>query len=124
MDLLITYFNFSDLLNKIIPFITEAKLLKDNNNKQDIEQYMNIDKEKIKILKNINLAIIGFNDVGNELLNLFLRINIYLNLSIFDKNKNENYSEINKLQEIYNFTINIYNNLVDNVSEKDFVKIQ
>ena len=46
MDLLITYFNFSDLLNKIIPFFTEAKLLKDNNIKQDIEQYMNIDKKK------------------------------------------------------------------------------
>ena len=71
MDLLITYFNFSDLLNKIIPFITEAKLLNDNNIKQDIEQYMNIDKEKIKTLKNINLTIIGFIDVGNELLNLF-----------------------------------------------------
>ena len=102
MDLLITYFNFSDLLNKIIPFITEAKLLNDNNIKQDIEQYMNIDKEKIKTLKNINLAIIGFIDVGNELLNLFLRINICLNLSIIDKNKNENYSEINNLQVIYN----------------------
>ena len=124
MDLLITYFNFSDLLNKIIPFITEAKLLKDNNNKQEIEQYMNIDKEKIKILKNINLAIIGFNDVGNELLNLFLRINAYKNLSILDTDKNENFSEINKLKETYDFKINIDNNLVDNVSEKDFVKIQ
>ena len=87
MDLLITYFNFSDLLNKIIPFIKEDKLLKDNNIKQDIEQYMNIDKKKIKILKNINLVIIGFNDVGNELLNLILRINICLNLSIIDKKK-------------------------------------
>ena len=116
------YFNFSDWLNNNIPFLTDAKLLKENNIKQDIEQYMNLDKEKIKILKNANITIIGFNDVGYELLNLFLRINICRNLSIVDKNKNENYSEIIKLKEIYNFKINADNNLVDNLSEKDWWK--
>ena len=116
------YFNFSDWLNNNIPFVTEANLLKDNYIKQDIEQYMNIDKENIKILKNTNIAIIGFNDVGNELLNLFLRINVHKNLSILDKDKNENFSGINKLKEAYDFKINIDNNLVDEVSEKDWWK--
>ena len=36
------YFNFSDWINNHIPFITNDKLLKENNIKQDIEQYMNL----------------------------------------------------------------------------------
>ena len=49
------YFNFSDWINNHIPFITNDKLLKENNIKQDIEQYMNLNKEKIKLLKKIRL---------------------------------------------------------------------
>ena len=116
------YFNFSDWINNNIPFSIDIKLLKDNNLKQDIEQYMNLDKEKIKTLKNTNITIIGFNDVGYELLNLFLRINICKNISIVDGNKKENYSEINKLKEIYDFKINIDNNIMNDISEKDWWK--
>ena len=116
------YFNFSDWLNNNISFDTDVKLLKDNNIKQDVEQYMNLDKEKIKILKNANITIIGFNNVGFELLNLFLQINLSRNLSIVDKNKIENYNEINKLKEIYDFKINIDNNLMNDLTEKDWWK--
>ena len=116
------YFNFSDWINNHIPFITNDKLLKENNIKQDIEQYMNLNKEKIKLLKNANIVIIGFNDIGYELLNLFSRINIYKNIIIVDIKKDENYYEINKLKEVYEFKIVIDNNLMSDISEKDWWK--
>lgn len=116
------YFNFFEFMNDEISLIDTEQLLKDSNIKQDIEQYMTCDKEKITILKNINIVIIGFNDIGFEILNLFMNLNLFKNITILDINKGGNYIKICRLKEIYDFKIFVENNIVNDLSDKAWWK--
>ena len=112
------YFNFLEFINNNSSFLDNEKLLNDINIKFDFEQFMICDKEKIKILKQTNIAIVGCNDISLELLNLFIRLNLVTNITILDKVKNEIYYKICKLKDIYDFKIIVTNNILDNLSDQ------
>ena len=114
------YFNFFELLNDNISFFGKNILLNDIKIKEDIEQYMMDDKEKLELLKTINIVLIGFNNIGFEILNLFTRLNLSKNITILDINKNDNYNEIIKLKEIYNFKIIVEDNLNNDISKREW----
>ena len=116
------YFNLMELMNNKIPFIGNEQILNDIGAKQNLEQFMIYNKEKLKLLNNSKIVIIGFNDVGFELLNLFISLNLGKNLTILDKNKNQNYSNICKLKSLNNFQIITESTLENDISEKEWWK--
>ena len=116
------YFNFSEIMNEDISLIDNELLLKDSNIKKDLELYMTSNKEKIAMLKNINLVIIGFNDIGFEILNLFVNLNLFQNVMIIDQNKGQNYAKILELKDNYDFKIFVDNNIINDLLDKDWWK--
>lgn len=116
------YFNLLEMTNCDISLLENEQILKDTNIKLNIEQYMTFDKEKLQLLKNTNFVIVGFNDVGFELLNTFINLNLMANLTIVDKAKSDNYGKITKLKEGKDFKVAIYNNIIESISSQEWWK--
>ena len=114
----LVYFNFFEFLSNYSSYLDNEIFLKDINNKLDFEQYINCDKEKIKLLKSTNIAIIGFNEISFEILNLFIKLNLIANITILDHVKSDIYYKMFKLKDIYDFKIIVVKSIIDNLEEQ------
>ena len=138
------YFNFLELiddnnineyLNDII--INNNIINKENNNndrisneeKNSIESFILFGKKRIDKLKELNILIIGLNDVGYEILKIFIMLGLIgtdKNIIILDDNKFEIEEKINDLKNHDKYrNINIIEeniNINMNISEKEWWK--
>ena len=136
------YFNFLELINDD----NENDLSEDSNNiintnnnkkedilneeeKRNIETFMLFGKEKINELKKINILIIGLNDVGYEILRIFIMLDLLGpngNITILENNKGEIDEKVNDLKNHdKNYNINIISESINinmNLSEKEWWK--
>ena len=131
------FFNFLELIEEdnidVIKNENEIKSEIKNDNKiieeekGNIESFILFGKNKLDELKNINILIIGLNDVGYEILKIFIMLDLLGpkgNIIILDDNK----SEIEeKIQDLKNhdkyYNINIVKdsiNIKSNLSEKEW----
>ena len=141
------YFNTLDLINDDDDNDNEIIIDKKSNNNNKIingENKQNIDntklfgKEIINELKNINILIIGLNDIGYEILKMFLMLGLLNNngngngkgdITVLNDNEDEVDEvdeKINDLKNRDNFNnINLVNENIDinmNITEKDWWK--
>ena len=136
------YFNFLELIDDNLENSINDNniIITDNNKNQDkiinegeknnMESFTLFGKKTIEELKNINILIIGLNDVGYEILKIFIMLDLLAskgnNIYIIDDNKEEIDEKINDLKNhdrYYNVNIikeNINTNM--NISEKDWWK--
>ena len=125
------YFNFlelieDDIMNENISEIKENEKEKLQKEKLNI---MYFSKNIINELKNINILIIGLNDVGYEILRIFIMLNLLEqkgNINILDDNKaevDEKLKELKSLDKNYNISIIPENiNINMKLSEKEWWK--
>ena len=138
------YFNFLDLINEdmineddynnndnqnIINTDSKNNKILNEEEKRNIETYMLFGKEKIKELKNTNILIIGLNDIGYEILKIFIMLDLLDNkgnIIILESNKEEIDEKINDLKNHYKYReIKIIQeniNINMNISEKEWWK--
>ena len=136
------YFNFLELIDENIEYIINDNNIinTDSNKNQDkiineeeknnMESFTLFGKKTINELKNINILIIGLNDVGYEILKIFIMLDLLgskeNNIFIIDDNKEEIDEKINDLKnhdKYYNINIikeNLNTNM--NISEKEWWK--
>ena len=142
------YFNFLDLIdddddinsNEIIVNKKDNENIintnKNNTNsvlneeeKEIIENYVLYGKEKINELKNINIIIIGLNDIGYEILKIFIMLDLLGNddnIIIVDDNKDKIDEKINDLKNHEKYdNINVIHESINidmNITEKEWWK--
>ena len=123
------YFSFLDLINDDIIEMENKNFILDDEFKKNIESYILFGKEKINELKNINILIIGLNDVGYEILRIFIMLGLLAsnnNIIILDDNNyeiNEKLNDLKNNDKTDNF--NIIQEKIDlncNLSEKEWWK--
>ena len=90
--------------------------------KRNIEIYFSPSEEKAKLLKKAKIVIIGFNDVSYEILQFFMKLNLSDNIVIIGLDNNENYYKIMNLMGKYDFNVIVDNNIINDISKKDFWK--
>ena len=114
------YFNFLELLDNDISFIDRNQIK--SYEKRNVEIYFTPQEEKIKLLKQTKIVIIGFNDVAFEILHFFMKLNLSENIVIVDLDNNENYVKIMNLMGEYEFNVIVDGNIINGISKKDFWK--
>ena len=123
------YFNFLDLINEdMLNYDFNIKELNIEFNR-NIEPLLLFGKEKINEIKNTNILIIGLNDIGYEILRIFIMLDLLTsnnNIIILEENAYEIDEKINALkQNDKNYNIKIINdkiNINENLSEKEWWK--
>ena len=123
------YFNFLDLINEdMLNYDFNIKELNVEFNR-NIEPLLLFGKEKINEIKNTNILIIGLNDIGYEILRIFIMLDLLTsnnNIIILEENAYEIDEKINSLkQNDKNYNIKIINdkiNINENLSEKEWWK--
>lgn len=131
-----TYFNFLEMIKEENLHVGLKNKFIDDDYKRNIESYTLFSQEKVNEIKNCNILIIGFNDIGYEILKIFIMLGLLTdnknnenNIIILDNNKNKGYAK-HKLNELKyndkNDEINIiYDTINDNnsnISEKNWWK--
>ena len=123
------YFNFLNLINEDnLNINIQNKELDDELNK-NLVLFLLFGKEKINQIKNTNILIIGLNDIGYEIVRIFIMLDLFTpnnNIIILEDNKNQIDEKMNDL-EINGKNNNIkiiseHININDNLSEKDWWK--
>ena len=112
-----TYFNFFDLIDDDNLKQNYENLILDDEQKINIESYLFLGNQKIKTMKNIKILIIGLNDVGCEILRIFLMLNFPIdknNITILENNKNKIDEKINEIKNCDKYSnIKIINDKID-----------
>ena len=129
------YFNFLELINddsinenninhneNIINTEDHKDNLLNNEEKNKLESFMLFGKKKIDELKKINILIIGLNDVGYEILKIFIMLDLLgpngkiiilednkaeIEEKISDLKNHDRYYNINIIQETININMNL-----------------
>ena len=114
------YFNFLELFDNDISFIDSNRIKE--SEKRNIEIYFSPNEDKIKLLKKAKIVIVGFNDVSFEILQFFMKLNLSDNIVIIGLDNNENYYKIMSLMGKYDFNVIVDNNIINDISKKDFWK--
>lgn len=124
-----TYFNFLDLIDNEALEENQNNMILDDEFKRNVEPYTLIGKEKINQLKCSNILIIGFNDVGYEILRILIMLEILTknnNVTILEDNQDEIIEKVDDLtKNDKNYNINIISEKIDlngNLSEKEWWK--
>ena len=107
------YFNFLELIDDDMTNENISEIKDDDKEKLQKEKINIIyfGKKIINELKNINILIIGLNDVGYEILRIFIMLNLLEqkgNINILDDNKaevDEKLKELKSLDKNYNISI-------------------
>jgi len=125
------YFNFLELIEDDI-MNENISEIKENDKEKLQKEKLNImyfSKNIMNELKNINILIIGLNDVGYEILRIFIMLNLLEqkgNINILDDNKaevDEKLKELKSLDKNYNISIIPENiNINMKLSEKEWWK--
>ena len=137
-----TYYHFVDLIKEENLQVDVKNTSIDDEYKRNIESYTLFSKEKIDEIKNNNILIVGFNDIGYEILKIFIMLGLLTDkendeniiILILDNNKDKDKDSVlqklnelkyngrnNKIKIIYD-KINAKNNDNNNISEKDWWK--
>ena len=123
------YFNFLHLIDEDIIKQNFKNEQFDDEFKRNLESYILIGKEKINIIKNTNILIIGLNESGYEILRIFLMLDLLTknnNITILEHNKDYIDEKINELKINDKYSnINIISEIIDlneNISEKEWWK--
>ena len=144
------YFNFLDLINDddindinnneiIVNKKDNEEIINTNKNNNNIikneeekenivDNYILFGKEKINQLKNVNILIIGLNDIGYDILKIFIMLNLLGNegnVVIVDDNKDVIDEKINDLKNHEKHTINIIQDSINtdmNLAEAEWWK--
>ena len=124
------YFNFFELINDDISKKDFKNMIMDDDFKRNKELYTLFGKEKINVIKNTNILIIGFNDTSFEIIRILLVLDLINknnnNITIIGNNKTEIEEKINnlKINDKYH-NLNIISekiNIKENISEKEWWK--